>query len=416
MNLNGQFIVYDRDETVSDQIDHKICLYYQIYREEIVHEDISNLIDEIIPYCFRPIGLDHKSNLGNKSVENIFYTFEQLKQLKFNADYFYSLTSSIDLIEEYIDNINGRNSLNGIILNCSRGWFGRQCEYSFLFTDQLSMEEIISNEFHRQRSDIIFSELKERFPCFIHLSCDYIGQKMCLDWREICNGEINCRNNGIDEINCDQMEMNECEQDEYRCHNGQCIPREFHFNGQSESECLDRSDEVADVHYSLNCSSDPSFRCEEHLCRKNWYDFSCSDGQCVQKLHQCHNGRDYLLLQSMIDHPSLSKSCLKTILCLTQFPFNETDDQSCEYWLQMPEQVDEYLHQCDQSFFFPSDPISSNHLRLLFENVSEKSRMNSSFLPDYICYNSEWCHCISPTYIYENHTCINSSQIDLNLQ
>ena len=38
------------------------------------------------------------------------------------------------------------------------------------------------------------------------------------------------------------MELNECnDDDEYRCHNGQCIPREFLINGCGLSECLDRS-------------------------------------------------------------------------------------------------------------------------------------------------------------------------------
>jgi hypothetical protein len=48
---------------------------------------------------------------------------------------------------------------------------------------------------------------------------------MCLDWREICDGKIDCigDNSGIDEKYSEEMEMTECNENEYRCYNGaQC--------------------------------------------------------------------------------------------------------------------------------------------------------------------------------------------------
>ncbi len=39
---------------------------------------------------------------------------------------------------------------------------------------------------------------------------------------------------GIDEENCDEMEMNECTKNEFRCQNGLCIPEEYWLDGKSQ--------------------------------------------------------------------------------------------------------------------------------------------------------------------------------------
>ena len=42
----------------------------------------------------------------------------------------------------------------------------------------------------------------------------------------------NCMN-GIDEENCDLLEFNECENNEYRCDDGMCIAEEYWLDGKS---------------------------------------------------------------------------------------------------------------------------------------------------------------------------------------
>lgn len=44
-------------------------------------------------------------------------------------------------------------------------------------------------------------------------------------------------------MNCFQLEILECESDEYQCHNGMCMPAEFLNDGLYDSECLDSTDE-----------------------------------------------------------------------------------------------------------------------------------------------------------------------------
>ncbi len=74
--------------------------------------------------------------------------------------------------------------------------------------------------FHQRVGDIV---------CYRTLLC-YSGL-LCLDWRNICDGEQQC-SNGLDEENCDKLEFNECEDDEYRCANGMCIAEEYWLDGK----------------------------------------------------------------------------------------------------------------------------------------------------------------------------------------
>ncbi len=47
---------------------------------------------------------------------------------------------------------------------------------------------------------------------------------------------------GLDEDYCEKLEFNECEEDEYRCANGMCIPEEYWLDG--DFDCMDWTDEI----------------------------------------------------------------------------------------------------------------------------------------------------------------------------
>ena len=70
-------------------------------------------------------------------------------------------------------------------------------------------------------------------------------------------------------MNCFQLEFDRCSENQYRCSNGQCVPRGF-LNADSYSlDCLDATDEdqFHQVSYRwirmVKCHRDPSFTCEE---------------------------------------------------------------------------------------------------------------------------------------------------------
>ncbi len=64
----------------------------------------------------------------------------------------------------------------------------------------------------------------------------------CLDWSEICDGKIDCADGDFDEKYCWKLEINQCQDNEYRCMNGQCIPQSFYTNEYGNLDCIDGSD------------------------------------------------------------------------------------------------------------------------------------------------------------------------------
>ncbi|CAF4025519.1 unnamed protein product, partial [Rotaria sp. Silwood1] len=106
--------------------------------------------------------------------------------------------------------------------------------------------------------------------CYTHLKCDRgPGVNTCLDWREVCDGHVDCGGKGEDETGCFNLEINECGDDEFRCYNGMCIPGSFFNDDPFNPDCLDSSDEYLFPASSIrsagypDCYKDPAFRCEE---------------------------------------------------------------------------------------------------------------------------------------------------------
>jgi hypothetical protein len=154
---------------------------------------------------------------------------------------------------------------------------------------------------------------------------------MCLDWRQICDGLDDCIN-GEDEQWFEQVEMSECEKNEYRCHyGGQSIPLTLDRDDGYHTDCLDRSD-VIDRYSSWpsmkwNCWDQSRFGCQE-VTRRYTYTFQCGDGQDLGgiTIHHprtyCDNLKDRefarVLLTSMDHIPDTN--CRKAFYCALRLP------------------------------------------------------------------------------------------------
>ncbi|CAF4038529.1 unnamed protein product [Rotaria magnacalcarata] len=101
--------------------------------------------------------------------------------------------------------------------------------------------------------------------------------RACLDWTEICDGHIDYLDGDFEEEHCWKLEMNECEDDEYRCTNGQCIPQSFVRNDSNTPDCVDGSDEFRITSTaSTNCEKHiPSFQCEDRIRQYTFLTNSC---------------------------------------------------------------------------------------------------------------------------------------------
>jgi hypothetical protein len=168
--------------------------------------------------------------------------------------------------------------------NCTSPWFGSACQYTFEYDPPSSFSDIVHITFTDHTKEY---QAMEDSTCYPFLINCYRGPlPTCIDWREICNGIFDYVN-GEDEQWCEQLELNECTKDEYRCrHGGQCIPLTFVRDGSRSTDCLDGSDEMDTRKENfngvspLNCNTIPTFLCEENACRST-HAFSCGDGQCV---------------------------------------------------------------------------------------------------------------------------------------
>lgn len=156
--------------------------------------------------------------------------------------------------------------------------------------------------------------------CYVHLNCTRNNYSWCLHWEDICDTRIDCWPEPIDEEHCFELENNECDEDEYRCRDGQCIPQRYYMDSSIGFDCLDGTDEIE---FSNDFSSkdpkngDPSITQSD---KRSRHPFSIlSSGKCVGASHcsQLNRGRFYSYLFARKNNPHLSDECWSTMICIT---------------------------------------------------------------------------------------------------
>jgi hypothetical protein len=228
---DGRVLLYDTENTASSS-DRSDCIYVL----DTVDGNHDESITGKVPYCRRTNSaaiLRRDSNKCENGGEKKYF----VDLLKENVRPFEVLewSSSVEMANDYAafyyNNYSEieSNETQKFLCRCmDPSTFGKYCEY------QLTHE---ANSFEAsQRSQISIREKSyyshQEFGaivCYKTLSCN--SGLLCLDWRDICDGEQQCEN-GRDEENCDKLEFNECEEDEYRCRNGMCIPEEYWLDGE----------------------------------------------------------------------------------------------------------------------------------------------------------------------------------------
>ena len=305
------------------------------------------ILHEGLHYCRRPI----EPIVLNRTVDEIqclhndgsVHSFADLYQKNVSVStVLHQWKSSIEKVEEYIRYQENPKKLNGFICECTElKSFGKNCEYI------LPMGETFEQTLRAQRS------MKEAYGHYVQLYGDVIRYEtlecdaglLGLDWRDICDGLQQCMA-GLDEENCDLLEFNECEEDEYRCMNGMCIPEEYFLDG--EFDCLDWSDEIQyydDADCAISQAS-ISIQCDDRICPPN--EFSCGDGQCIsdrlnfqtmsQSESECRNRREQNFLCET--HFLIFMWTLPNGRCYESGVYNDsnennyTRDERCNYLLK----------------------------------------------------------------------------------
>ncbi|CAF3301179.1 unnamed protein product, partial [Rotaria sp. Silwood2] len=265
--IYGRILLYNTEnKTTVEKFD---CVYY-------VTDD-----GQEIPYCQRLSAnqhIDRNWNECQNQGERIL--FHDLISKGIEPNEVLSWSSSIEIADIYASIFYNQSLIekndHQYVCKCIKpGTFGKYCQYQ-LTHDVTAFNAAINIQFKQKETGDSWNTQKYgKILCYETLSLQ--SYKLCLDWREICDGNPQYIN-GLDEENCDKLEFNECEDDEFRCTNGMCIPEEFWLDGVYD--CMDWSDEYnIDLGQSCSFQAKP-IECDEHLCHSNTY--SCGDGQCIE--------------------------------------------------------------------------------------------------------------------------------------
>ncbi|CAF3991367.1 unnamed protein product, partial [Adineta steineri] len=393
-----QSIFYDTDQFGFD------CLHYFSTESEF---------SEIVKYCIRPKNDTNPIMVEFFNISDDYLTFDQLYRSSVTSHEILMWSSSIDLAEQYqyyLDLPTQFNLSNEKFFKCTHPWFGTRCQYSFEFNE----DKLVQSSFETTLTDNIFDR-----TCYILLKCDRGGPSMCLDWREICDGRIDCLNGGVDEIQCFNLEINECNDNEYRCHNGLCIPKIFLKMEYVEAQCSDESDKIVKTNNLLEANYQSHlFEHQEYVCRPDEGQFTCGDGKCVEDFGQCENNRHLALTQSISIQGKLSNSCWIVMICLSKI-MNKIENVTCDQLLMQSSEIIEEFKNCTFPLEFPVIPVLFGHVRFLYDPEEiDNINITLALKPDYICYDEQLCDFLTPTFQHKNHACRYGSQtgLDLNVE
>ena len=441
----SQYNLYYSDP-ISENDLHFDCLHYKVSDDIASHTVLGSFprnSHQIIPYCMRPsitTNSQHATILRSSSSFNI--PFETLKNLNVTTKDLLSWVAPMDLAERYQSYLDSSNFIltDEVFHNCTAPWFGSLCQYTFDSNEPIA--DIVRKTFIAKQNGtnpVPISDITN-LTCYVHIDCNRGRAPLCLDWREVCNGEIDCLNDGIDEKHCLQLEINGCEANEYRCHNGLCIDQQFINDDPDNPDCLDRTDENDDTNQKFQrvlgydrCFMDPAFRCEDSDQYFDYRGFSCGDGQRIPSIipdetkifstkyqANCANNRDNLLLSSILHDAQgsarLSLECKLVIACLVVGThLADCIKAFCEGGrLPCTIHIDKV---CNGSKYAILSVLPTIQNYVQFGYWTNKAIIYESFertpLPDFLCYNAQRCPFLSTDFTLNNLACSNIASTGL---
>ncbi|CAF1130271.1 unnamed protein product [Adineta steineri] len=403
-----QINLYYTDEVseINNGIQHD-CIRTSASLEE------ADITRQIMTYC-----MGESSAKFNAATDKNFpnFTFAQLSENNVTSQELYQWSASIDLIERYEFYLNQstKSSLeNNVFYNCTFPRFGSTCQYELNNYDpsQLSLYEFIDNYYHS------YEYVPTDFTCYIHLNCTRGYSPACLDWSEICDGKVDCLNGPVDEEHCWQLEMNQCQNNEYRCYNGQCILREFYHDDLKNPDCIDKSDEIFQLYDIVNYVDILEFGHIVKHCRAHEPSFGCEDIVCKHTplTSSCVKDRRDLLMKSMysIKDTSIRDECWSAMKCLFGVPNLEYPDN--HIYTAMTVCARAVSETCPELMYFPNVPVLFGHLYTAYHKSDAHHTGGWGYRSPYICSNNSlYDNYLEKTtkILFKNTTCFRAKVKD----
>ena len=111
-------------------------------------------------------------------------TFSELRFINVTAKELLKWFAPLDTIEAYMS-----GEEKGAFVNCSKFWFGSQCQYTF--EEDTYFPDLVRDRY-TARLDITNVSSVSNGTCFQLDADEQCESVLCLDWREICDGESEC--------------------------------------------------------------------------------------------------------------------------------------------------------------------------------------------------------------------------------
>ncbi|CAF1356637.1 unnamed protein product [Adineta steineri] len=346
-----------------------------VFQHDCLHVAAAANENEIVSLCMSE--WPSKWNIERNNFDKI-YSFTELSKHNVTSEQLYLWSAPMDIIEDYQFYLNDISILNEkFFYNCTLPRFGPLCQYSLdisISSNSSSLKEIIENFY-----------LQEYIPtdltCYTHLECN-----RCLDWSEICDGHIDCLNNGIDEEHCWQLQINQCEENEYRCGNGQCIPDIFYHDSQDSFDCIDRTDEYTNwILPFYNLINEPTFTTEDIICKKDIERRASFTSSCV-------NNRNDLILEAMFSSKPnfVSDDCWFAFRCKFRIP--DSSHPNCHH-ISINKTYEEIINTtCPNELYIPNVPLFFGHIYFAYTKKAALESITGMSSPQYVCYNDQLCN------------------------
>ena len=392
ISVNCEFHLYHTYDPVVDVPLFFDCLYYKVLDDTFEDETISidfKPVAQFIPYCIRPDFAD--SLIKNEEKENKRVlngnkiSFGHMQRIGVTVSDLLAWSAPIDIVELYQDFLQNPTNLTifHVFYNCTWPWFGPECQYTFDAVNVHSINSIVRHTFIEKLpadpNDYHYPPWFNNLTCYTLVTCNRGLESLCLDWREICDGQIDCLNDGIDEIGCFRLHVNKCEKDEFQCDNGMCVPLMFLNDSSFNFDCMDGSDEKSSIigQFFIDCIHDPTFRCEElaYTYGNDLAHFFCGDGQTCNPYMDdywcCRNGRKQFLQEKLMSRLAnkhiIDDNCWLIMYCaLNAFSSITTDctsicprkQQTCRF---------DIGSRCSSPYVvFPQHPVIPGHVHFLY--------------------------------------------------
>ena len=309
------------------------------------------------------------------------FTFVELSNQHITNEQLYFWSAPMMLMERYQSYLN-QGSANSraifptdtdVFYNCTSPRFGPQCQYSLdiYHSHQLSLTQIVREFYAIEYSPTTLT-------CYVHLECQRGSTFVCLGWHEICDGVVDCLNDAVDEQHCWQLKLNQCQEKEYRCRNGQCIPKAFYRDHYLTLECLDESDQLQEVpffHIRFN-SDEPTFLNED----SQIVEYENSPALGLGSSPSIIKRNRLLKIMKFAQTPMfMSDDCWAAFKC--KYKIGQEFDTHCE---------ERQLDRCPDVLLMPAAPILFGHLYLAYRKEDIRN-WTHLLAPHYVCYNNRFC-------------------------